>query len=107
MVTGRGVAVYISRHHKTAHQVHFSNSSFQEQLWIKIPLKGHDSLSIGCIYRSPTVDTLSSTNSLRELLSSLCNYTHLLICGDFNYPNIDWTTMTSSAHNTQLFLQTI
>ena len=49
MVTGRGVAVYISRHHKTAHQVHFSNSSFQEQLWIKIPLKGHDSLSIGCI----------------------------------------------------------
>ena len=44
VVTGRGVTVYISRKLKTAHQVHFSNLSFQEQLWIKVPLKGRDSL---------------------------------------------------------------
>ena len=102
--TGRGVVIYLSQKLKAAAQIHYSNSDFQEHLWVKVPLKGHDTLLIGCIYRSPSVDTLSSTNSLCDLLVSLSNYTHLLICGDFNYPNIDWPRMSSGSQHSQLFL---
>ena len=35
---GRGIAVYLSQKLKAVSQVYFINSSFQEQLWIKVPL---------------------------------------------------------------------
>jgi len=102
---GRGIVIYLSHDLVGAHQVHFNTSNFEEQNWISIPLKGHDTLLIGCIYRSPSDMTLSSTTSLCNLFTSLCNYTHLLICGDFNYPNIDWVSMSSSSPNSQQFLR--
>ena len=35
----------------------------------------------------------TSTSQLNELLKSAASScTHLLVCGDFNYPSIDWTT---------------
>ena len=52
---------YLSYDLAVAHQVHFNTSNFEEQLWISLPLKGHDTLLIGCIYRSPTDNTLSNT----------------------------------------------
>ena len=104
---GRGIVIYLSYDLAAAHQMHFNTSNFEEQLWISLPLKGHDTLLIGCIYRSPTDNTLSNTISLCNLFNSLCNYTHLLIYGDFNYPNIDWVSMSSSSPNSQLFLRTI
>ena len=49
-------------------------------------------MSIGCIYRSPTANLSISTNSLCNLLSAAAtSCSLLLICGDFNYANIDWT----------------
>ena len=104
---GCGIVIYLSYELEAAHQVHFTTSDFKEQMCITIPLKGHNTLLIGCIYRSLTDATLSSTTSLCNLFNSLCNYTHLLICGDFNYPNIDWVSMSSGSQNSQLFLQTI
>ena len=44
---------------------------------------GHDSLLVGCIYRSPSSDTLQSTIGLCKLLTEIGDHTHLLICGDF------------------------
>ena len=104
---GRGIVIYLSYELESAHQVHFTTSDFKEQIWITIPLKGHNTLLIGCIYWSPMDATLSSTTSLCKMLNFLCNYTNLLICGDFNYPNIDWVSMSSGSQNSQLFLQTI
>ena len=99
--------MYLSQKLKAVSQVNFIDSTFQKQLWIKVPLKSHNTLLIGCIYRSPTIDAFSSTISLGDLLGSICDYTHLLICGDFNYPNIDWSTMSSNSHHAQLFSHTI
>ena len=104
---GRGIVIYLSCDLTAAHQVYFTTTNFEEQIWITVPLKGHDTLLVGCIYRSPSDETLSSTISLCNLLSSICNYTHLLICGDFNYPNINWVNMSSGSPASQLFLQTI
>ena len=59
---------------------------------ISIPLLNNDSLSIGCIYRSPKANLTVSMNSLCNLLSAAAtSCSHLLICGEFNYANIDWT----------------
>ena len=48
---------------------------------------------IGCVYKSPGS---SGTNNeqLNELISEVIRYkhSHLLLLGDFNYPNIDWQT---------------
>lgn len=86
----RGIAIYISDA-INATELSF-DTQFNEHLWISIPLLNSDLLRIGCIYRSPTANLAASTNSLCDLLSEVTtSCSHLLICGDFNYPNINWT----------------
>ena len=55
-----------------------------------------DKLLCGCIYRSPTNlkhYTIKSTSNICDIISEAMqrNTSHLLICGDVNYPKIDWT----------------
>jgi len=57
-------------------------------------LKGTDELFIGYIYRSPSGDIVHSTTSICDLLRSINGYSHLLICGDFNYSGIDWDNLS-------------
>ena len=47
---------------------------------------------VGCIYRSPSGDERPKTEELIALMKHACNvgYSHLLLCGDFNMPHIDW-----------------
>ena len=42
-----------------------------------------------------------------KLLTEIDDHTHLLICGDFNYPDIDWSSNSCSSHCSQLFLDTV
>ena len=87
----RGIAIFISNS-ISAYEVQYPEL-FHEQLWLSIPLIGNDSLTVGCVYRSPSSDISTSTTLLNELLRSVSSScTHLLVCGDFNYPSIDWTT---------------
>ena len=102
----RGVGIYVSEN-LLCHQIHFDNSNFEEQIWIKLFLKGSDSLLIGCMYRSPSSDKYTSTLALCNLLSSIHGYFHVLICGDFNYPNINWSTLSCNTTYSQMFLDTI
>ena len=78
----RGVAIFVSLK-LSATAINFDSSDFKDHLWIKIHLKGSDSLLIGCIYRSPSGDIINSTTSICDLLRSINGYSHLLICGDF------------------------
>ena len=81
-----------------------------EHLWIRLKLCGSDSLLIGCIYRSPSSDTKRSTECLCEILQKVTTSdSHLLICGDFNYSNIKWSSdsvSSTSCSTSQLFLET-
>ena len=89
----RGIGIFVnSKWQATA--VSFPNCPFQEQLWIQIPLLGSDQLLVGCIYRSPSANGNSSTSDLIDLLqtSSSGNYSHTLIAGDVNMPQIDWVS---------------
>ena len=64
-------------------------TEYEDHLWVEVKLKNNDRLLCGCIYRSPTKDT---TEKVCEIISEAIqrNNTRLLICGDFNYPEIDW-----------------
>ena len=47
---------------------------------------------------------------LKELFSNvsfLNTYTHLLVMGDFNFPDIDWENWSSSDSNSQEFIEII
>ena len=85
-------------------------SPFHEHLWLSIPLRGNDSLWIGCIYRRPSSNLEISTEYLCDLLTSATkSCSHLLICGDFNYANINWSDCIESTRDphAQCFLDTL
>jgi len=62
---------------------------------------------VGCIYRSPSTNPYQSTNELCDLLVSLQGYSNVLICGDFNYPNINWSSLSCSTTYSQAFLDAV
>ncbi len=67
-------------------------ADFDENCWVEIGLKGKDKLLVGCIYRSPNSDIINDVKVLSSLkkICSRKEYSHLLICGDFNFPDINW-----------------
>ena len=46
-------------------------STFSEQLWVKISLSENHQLLVGSIYRSTSLDNISSTNELSNLITSV------------------------------------
>ena len=67
------------------------NSSFTEYTWCKIKLRYNAISLVGVIYRSSTVTEENNLELLKLLNRTKSQrYTHLLIMGDFNYPNVDF-----------------
>ena len=97
----RGVGIFVSRRLQ-AHQVIFNSPDFEDYVWAKIQLRGCDSLLVGCIYRSPTGHLNTSVSSLYNLFAKLDNYSHLLICGDFNFKDVAWSDFSGSATNSHI-----
>ena len=64
----------------------------------------------GCVYRSPSASRSTSTNNLCDLLTNVAdmNISHLLIVGDFNYGQVDWSShsVTDGDCWSQMFLDT-
>ena len=107
----RGICIFVSSSLQ-ATEVCFPSCDFKEQLWIKIKLQGADQLLLGCIYRSPSADGHLSTKSLIDLLqtSSSSNFSHLVLAGDINMPQIEWTNSFSYApdgHYTHSFIEAL
>ena len=89
----RGVIIYVKDTLK-CDEIRFE-SKYDDHVWVKINLKNKDSLLCGCIYRSPTKEkiiTKITTTRVCQVIKEAVQmkYSHLLICGDFNYPEIDW-----------------
>ena len=89
------------------------NYEYGKENWLRFwnnDLCGSDCLLIGGIYRSPSCNICNSTKSLCDLLQSVVGHSsHLLICGDFNYSDINWSDPLDPIPNTahsQLFIDT-
>ncbi|MES9905973.1 MAG: reverse transcriptase family protein [Sedimenticola sp.] len=103
----RGVIIYTKNKLK-AESVLF-DTEFKEHTWCRIKLTNHDTLLIGCLYRSPN-SNIENLHNISELLQNTksCHDTHLLIMGDLNYKEINWkvgSTTVSENHPATLFLE--
>jgi hypothetical protein len=69
-----------------------TKAEFPEQVWCKVPLKTGQDLLIGVCYRTPTpgIFNLDLDKSLCELITEV-SHQHLLLMGDFNYGDINWS----------------
>ena len=90
----RGTGIYV-RNEIVAREIRFDNIQHADQVWVEIPLKDNNKLLCGCIYRSPSGDTQSTINSIKEIGKTLIEasnqkMSHILIAGDFNLKGIDW-----------------
>jgi hypothetical protein len=86
-------------------------SNFEENLFVQIKLNNNDKLLIGIICRSPSKRSIEHNSKLRELLVETSNkgFTHILIMGDFNYPDIIITqkgTKTDSPEYSSIYNNT-
>ena len=104
----RGVAIYIINDKSHLVTSIETNSGFQEQVWVKMHLKGNDSLIIGCLYRSGSGGT-ENNDHLNQVISQVSSQdpSHLLICGDFNYKGINWTDDTGTTREEEHFIECI
>lgn len=87
---GRGLLMYI--HEEINAEEVKLETNFEENLFVKIKTSKNESILVGLIYRSPSENSNEKNEQLRKLINEAVNMdnAHLLLMGDFNYPNIDW-----------------
>jgi hypothetical protein len=96
-VRGGGVALYINNSITSSECHDFTSLSVNsEQVWCVVNIN-KDSILIGCIYKPPfcalsALHEINQSVAKAKELVELGKYTSLLIVGDFNYPDIDWSS---------------
>ena len=97
---GGGVAIYVRNDlHAMDVTDQLLNPNDAEMVWCGVG-SGVDSVLIGCIYRPPSGTKDDTGNLIRSAInraSQLCDlkkFGSLLITGDFNYPNIEWSNQS-------------
>ena len=81
------VAIYVANK-LAASKVNFPDCNLLDCICVSLKLHGHDSLFIACVYRSPSSPLQLSSE---QFLQKASTYSHLLVCGDFNYSSFDWS----------------
>ena len=95
---GGGILVYV-RETMNAAQIPNQNN-FIQSCSIEINLSASN-LPIHIIYRPPS-STVENNEKLNQFIQTVCH--PAILIGDFNFPGISWTSMTSNAHGRN-FLQ--
>ena len=67
-------------------------STFKDAVWMNIK-SNEETILFGCIYRRPCT-TLQQDIILREMIDEASKINNILICGDFNFKEIDWIAGT-------------
>ena len=88
-----------------------NNSSSKEACWCIVGLNKTEKLLIGLVYRSPN-STEENNVLLNNMMSSLNdeNFARIVVMGDFNYRDIDWSLWTSGApedHSSHGFIEAV
>jgi hypothetical protein len=68
------------------------DTRYEECIFVKVKLNNQDNLLVGLAYRSPSGSGESENNiNLLKLINEATGseFSHLLMMGDFNLPNID------------------
>ena len=100
----RGVIIYTRRDLQASPSSASDIWESDEGCWCEVKLKDEDKLLIGCVYRSPNSNAANNEKMMSDI-RTVCNtvsHTHLLLCGDFNIPGIDWTEETPQSNSNSL-----
>lgn len=108
---GRGVIIYFKLFLNVQIVNTLNSHVFEEAVWIRIKLRGTDTLLVGNIYRSPS-SSRDNNLLLNNLLTKAVNLkdSHVLIVGDFNYGSLNWEllqTTESTDSSASIFIETI
>lgn len=84
------------------------DSRFADQVWCKLKLTNGVDLLVGVCYRSPNLSLYGRDND--RLLNDMIFELHrrpLLLMGDFNFPDIDWSVPAGASSASQQFVDII
>ena len=87
---GRGICLHVKQELRPT-LIDLENS-FSESLFVNCKLENNENMIIGLIYRSPSIKDEQTNTQLNETLTKAADLKadHLVIMGDFNYPEINW-----------------
>ena len=90
--------MYTSNRVRASINEELTKSEFEESLWCNVELD-RQRLLVGLCYRCPTSTTTNDDNLLHLMEKAVLRMRpdHLLIMGDFNYPEINYTDETVTA----------
>ena len=102
--SGRGIVVYTA-HHLLANKLD-PKTNFDESLWCNIKINNDNNIIIGGIYRSPS-SSKENNEQISKLLKEVTavKHDHLIIAGDFNLKQIDWSTLSVNGSSDSLQYQ--
>lgn len=90
---GGGVAIVIKKGTDYTLVPHHTST---EMVWIRLQTCKH-SILIGAVYRPPNSD-LGTLETLYDFLNEhKKRYAHVILCGDFNLPKINWESLSTSS----------
>ena len=95
--TGGGVLLYVHDSLQFVSCTPLNDLHINEAVWCTIQLRNNDKMLVGVVYRSPNS---SFDNSFKQInfilnLSEYVGYSHCLLMGDYNFPNTNWSAMSS------------
>jgi len=97
---GGGLILYVS--HNVSASIHdkLMNNNFEESSWCNVELQ-QKRLRIGLCYRSPSSDA-ENDRQLQDLMEEAANRAgmhHVIILGDFNFPQTDYENENLAARD--------
>ena len=93
-----GVIVYVKDCIPADYCNVLNNTEFVESVWIVLRLSSGNKLLFGAVYKSANSSCLPLSSKKYDLITNVSqmNYNKTVITGDFNHPDIDWSTWTTS-----------
>ena len=88
-----GIIVYIKDNIKVSENKTINNlsSEFKESKWLELDVAG-EKIILGAIYRKGK-SSAANNKQLNAIINKVTKiYDKLIICGDLNFPEIDWIT---------------
>ena len=101
--TTRGVCIYTKLELNAMPVINNTTELFKDSVWVSIPGSNNRNLLVGCVYRSGSQEkAIPLDPNLHRMITSMAlnkKFTEVLITGDFNHPNINWTPSPIIPHN--------
>ena len=88
--TGGGVLLAINSDLVEREELHLETNG--EMIWASVSIKSYPTLYLGAFYRPHHgISLLLCLNELDLSISRLPNNCHIILAGDFNLPDVDWS----------------